>query len=140
MPDQATDERSRPPEPLFHFLRIRCSTSSGIRVPLPPEYAYRTAGQRDATYRAVNACGAHTLLDAAQRAGVARFVHCSTVGVHGHVERPHANEDAPLTPGDIYQNTKLEGEQLARAAGREGAMEVVVDGRPGSTARATRGS
>ena len=46
MPDQATDERSRPPEPLFHFLRIRCSTSrnpcstsSGFRVPLPPEYA-----------------------------------------------------------------------------------------------------
>ena len=38
MPGQATDERSRPPEPLFHlppesmfhFLRIPCSTSSGI--------------------------------------------------------------------------------------------------------------
>ena len=38
MPGQATDERSRPPEPLFHFLRNRCSTSSGFRVPLPPEY------------------------------------------------------------------------------------------------------
>ena len=35
MPGPATDERSRPPEPLFHFLRIRCSTSSGFRVPLP---------------------------------------------------------------------------------------------------------
>ncbi len=35
MPCPATDERSRPPEPLFHFLRIRCSTSSGFRVPLP---------------------------------------------------------------------------------------------------------
>ena len=35
MPGQATDERSRPPEPLFHFLRNRCSTSSGFRVPLP---------------------------------------------------------------------------------------------------------
>ena len=35
MPGPATDERSRPPEPMFHFLRIRCSTSSGFRVPLP---------------------------------------------------------------------------------------------------------
>ena len=40
MPGQATDERSRPPEPLFHFLRNRCSTSSGFRVPLPPEYPF----------------------------------------------------------------------------------------------------
>ena len=64
------------------------------------------------------------LPDAAQRAGVARFVHCSTVGVHGHVKGLTANEDAPLATGDIYQNTKLEGEQLARAAGREGGMQV----------------
>ena len=87
---------------------------------------FRTAGQQDATYRAVNAQGTRALLDAAQRAGVTRFVHCSTVGVHGHVERPPANEDAPLAPGDIYQKTKLEGEQLARAAGCSGSMEVVV--------------
>ena len=26
------------PDSLFHFLRNRCSTSSGFRVPLPPEY------------------------------------------------------------------------------------------------------
>ena len=26
------------PDSLFHFLRIPCSTSSGFRVPLPPEY------------------------------------------------------------------------------------------------------
>ena len=38
MPGQATDERSRPPEPLFHFLRNRCSTSSGFRVPLRREF------------------------------------------------------------------------------------------------------
>ncbi len=46
MPGQATDERSRPPEPLFHFLRNRCSTSSGFRVPLPPEYpSYATVNR-----------------------------------------------------------------------------------------------
>lgn len=87
---------------------------------------YRTAGQPDANYRAVNTHGTRALLNAARQAGVTRFVHCSTVGVHGHIEHPPANEDAPLAPGDIYQKTKLEGEELARSAGRDGSMEVVV--------------
>ena len=51
------------------------------------------------------------------RAGVRRVVHCSTVGVHGDIEHPPANEDAPLRPGDVYQRTKVEGE-AARAERR----------------------
>jgi nucleoside-diphosphate-sugar epimerase len=42
------------------------------------------------------------------------------------VEHPPANEDAPLRPGDIYQQSKLEGEQLARDAGRRLGVEVVI--------------
>jgi dihydroflavonol-4-reductase len=53
-------------------------------------------------------------------------VHCSTGGVHGHIERPPADEDAPLAPGDLYQRTKLEGEQVARRAGEAGGLEVVI--------------
>ena len=87
---------------------------------------YRTAGQSAAAYHAVNANGTRALLDAARKAGVGRFVHCSTGGVHGHVERPPANEDAPLAPGDVYQRSKLEGERLARAVGEDGDLEVVV--------------
>lgn len=87
---------------------------------------YRNAGQPDAAYRAVNVRGTRALLDAALAAGVTRFIHCSTVGVHGHVEHPPADEDAPLAPGDIYQETKLEGERLARSVGASGDMEVVV--------------
>ena len=102
------------------------SACDGIDIVYHIAATYRTAGQPDATYRQVNVDGTRTLVNAAQRAGVARFVHCSTVGVHGHVERPPANEDAPLAPGDIYQETKLEGERLARETGREGPMEVVV--------------
>jgi len=87
---------------------------------------YRAAGQRGAAYRAVNAEGTRALLDAARRARVSRFVHCSTGGVHGHVEHPPANEEAPLAPGDVYQRSKLDGERLARAAGEHGDLEVVV--------------
>jgi nucleoside-diphosphate-sugar epimerase len=53
-------------------------------------------------------------------------VHCSTVGVHGDVEHPPANEDAPLRPGDIYQGTKLEGERLARQAAIDYGIEVTI--------------
>ena len=63
-----------------------------------------------------------TLIEAAAAAGASRLVHCSTVGVHGDIEHPPANEDAPLRPGDIYQRTKVEGERIAReAAGAHGA-------------------
>ena len=99
---------------------------AGVDVVHHVAATYRTAGQPDEAYRAVNAGGTRALLDAARAAGVRRFVHCSTGGVHGHVERPPADEDAPFAPGDVYQETKLEGERLARAAGETGGMEVVV--------------
>lgn len=87
---------------------------------------YREAGQPDAAYRAVNVEGTRNVLEAARDAGVRRVVHCSTGGVHGHVSNPPANEDAPLGPGDIYQETKLEAEQLARAFGASTGLDVVV--------------
>src|SRR5262249_60942258 len=55
----------------------------------------------------------------------------STVGVHGHVRRPPADESAPLEPGDVYQDTKAEAEALALAAHRERGLPVVVL-RPGA--------
>jgi nucleoside-diphosphate-sugar epimerase len=87
---------------------------------------YRQAGLGGDTYRAVNALAVETMVEAAADAGVRRLVHCSTVGVHGDVENPPAGEDAPLKPGDVYQRTKLEGEQLARAAATRLGMDVVV--------------
>ena len=87
---------------------------------------FRTAGQPSTAYREVNVEGTRRLLHAAEAAGVRRVVHCSTGGVHGHIEDPPATEEAPLAPGDIYQETKLEGERVARAFGEEGALDVVV--------------
>jgi nucleoside-diphosphate-sugar epimerase len=92
---------------------------------------YRTAGHPDAYYREVNVGGTERLLEAAARAGVGRFVHTSTVGVHGHVERPPADESAPIAPGDIYQATKAEAEALALAYHRSRGLPVTVV-RPGA--------
>jgi nucleoside-diphosphate-sugar epimerase len=54
------------------------------------------------------------------------MVHCSTGGVHGHIARPPANEDAPFNPGDVYQETKLEAERAARTFGDRTGFDVVV--------------
>jgi nucleoside-diphosphate-sugar epimerase len=92
---------------------------------------YRTAGHPDSYYRDVNVGGTERLLEAAARAGVRRFVHTSTVGVHGSVRNPPADESAPFEPGDVYQETKAEAETLALRFHRERALPVVVV-RPGA--------
>ena len=87
---------------------------------------YREAGLPDETYRAINAGAVRTIIEAAARNGVRRVVHCSTVGVHGDVEHPPAREDAPFRPSDVYQWSKLEGEQVARRAAADTGVEVVI--------------
>lgn len=99
---------------------------AGVEVVYHIAATYREAGQPDAAYRAVNVEGTRHLLQAAKGAGVRRVVHCSTGGVHGHIAHPPANEEAPFNPGDIYQETKLEAEQLAREFGRRDGLDVVV--------------
>src|SRR5262245_25669742 len=92
---------------------------------------YRTAGHPDSYYREVNVDGVRRLLEAAAAAGVRRFVHTSTVGVHGHVEVPPADESAPFDPGDVYKRTKAEGQKLALEFHARGCLPVAVV-RPGA--------
>ena len=98
----------------------------GIEVVYHIAATYREAGQPNSAYRDINVQGTKHVLEAAREAGVRRVVHCSTGGVHGHIANPPANEDAPFNPGDVYQHTKLEAEQLAREFGRSSGLDVVV--------------
>jgi len=98
----------------------------GVEVVYHIAATYREAGQPDSAYRAINVDGTRNLLEAAKAAGVKRVVHCSTGGVHGHIAHPPANEDAPFNPGDVYQETKLAAEKLARAFGAANGLDVVV--------------
>lgn len=87
---------------------------------------YRQAGISHDTYHAINAAAVGDIVEAAARAGVGRVVHCSTVGVHGDVEEPPANENAPLNPGDVYQVSKAEGERRARETGERLGIDVTI--------------
>ena len=100
--------------------------ADGVEVVYHIAATYREAGQPDSAYRAINVDGTRHVLEAAQAGGARRVVHCSTGGVHGHIANPPANEDAPFNPGDVYQETKLEAEKMARAFGDRTGFDVVV--------------
>jgi nucleoside-diphosphate-sugar epimerase len=102
------------------------AASAGVDVVYHVAAVYRQAGLPLETYWNVNAVGPGEVVEAAAASGVRRVVHCSTVGVHGDVQHPPANEDAPLSPGDIYQETKLEGEQRAREAAALRGVELTI--------------
>jgi dihydroflavonol-4-reductase len=91
--------------------------------------AFRTAAHPDNYYREVNIGGTLNVLEAARKADCERVVHCSTVGVHGHIAEPPADESYRTRPGDIYQDTKLEAERAAELAMRRGQPVSIV--RPG---------
>jgi dihydroflavonol-4-reductase len=116
-------------EPVMGDLADRPSlnrASKDVEVVYHIAAVYRQAGLPRSTYRTVNATAVGELVEAAASAGARRLVHCSTVGVHGDIAQPPANEDAPLRPGDIYQETKVEGEQVARDAGRRTGLPVTI--------------
>ena len=100
--------------------------ADGVEVVYHIAATYREAGQPDSAYRAINVDGTRHVLEAAHAGGARRVVHCSTGGVHGHIANPPANEDAPFNPGDVYQETKLEAEKMARAFGDRTGFDVVV--------------
>lgn len=101
-------------------------TIDGCRVVFHLAAAYREAGLPRRRYYEVHVTGTANLLDAACRAGVRRFVHVSTVGVHGHIADPPADETWPHRPGDVYQATKSEAERLALAFGAQHGLPVTV--------------
>jgi len=88
--------------------------------------AYRTEHADRTVFERVNVRATENLLATALEVGVGRFVHCSTVGVQGHIEDPPAREDYRFRPGDHYQRSKLEGELLARSYADRGLDVTVV--------------
>jgi nucleoside-diphosphate-sugar epimerase len=88
--------------------------------------AYRTEHSDRDEFRSVNVEATRNLLEAATIRNVKRFIHCSTVGVQGRIDDPPASEEYRFSPGDHYQESKLDGELLARQYFSQGLPGVVV--------------
>ncbi|MCA9732869.1 MAG: NAD-dependent epimerase/dehydratase family protein [Deferribacteres bacterium] len=87
--------------------------AEGIDVVFHIAALFRAEDVPKSAFWDVNLEGTRKMLEEAKRAGVKRFVHCSTVGVQGEIDNPPATEDAPYKPGDYYQESKMDGEKYA---------------------------
>jgi nucleoside-diphosphate-sugar epimerase len=87
---------------------------------------FRTEAADRSEFTRVNVDATRNLAEAAKQAGVGRFIHCSTVGVQGRIDDPPADENYRTQPADHYQETKLEGEMVAREYIAAGLPGVVV--------------
>ena len=79
-------------------------------------------------YTLTNVTGVANMLSAAHKAGVARFVHVSSVAAYAH---PGLNttEDAPVGLGhghNAYAVSKARGDLLVQAAGQRGDVATVI--------------
>jgi nucleoside-diphosphate-sugar epimerase len=88
--------------------------------------AHLEVGVRDDYYWKVNVSGLKEFLQRAYKEGIERFVHISSVGVYGDVKNPPADETYPCSPTNIYEKTKLAGEQEVVKFAKQSGFPVAV--------------
>jgi nucleoside-diphosphate-sugar epimerase len=70
-----------------------CRTLEGIEVVHNIAALYRPTNVPEQLYWEVNVQGMQNMVEEAAKAGGKRFIQCSTVGVHGTIENPPADEE-----------------------------------------------
>lgn len=99
---------------------------AGVDVVQHLAAAFRELNVPNSHYDEVNVGGTWIMLEESVQAGVKRFIYCSTCGVHGNVDHPPANEEAPIQPADYYQRTKYEAEPLVMQYHKNGLPAVII--------------
>ncbi|WP_326560828.1 dTDP-glucose 4,6-dehydratase [Micromonospora sp. NBC_01796] len=79
-----------------------------------------------AEFARTNVQGTQTLLDAAHRHGVSRFVHVSTDEVYGSIDEGSWDERRPVAPNSPYSATKAGSDLLALAHHRTHGLPVMI--------------
>ncbi len=87
---------------------------------------YRESGAKKEDYWAVHVTGTEHVLAACERHQVKRLIHCSTMGVHGHVGDAPVDETAPINPSDEYQRTKWIAEERVWAVFKRTGLPTTV--------------
>ncbi|MGB3293528.1 MAG: NAD-dependent epimerase/dehydratase family protein [Phormidesmis sp.] len=88
---------------------------------------FREAKSPDSGYHNVHVLSTQLLARAAlKQPSFQRFVHVSTIGIHGHIEDPPADETYRTAPGDIYQQTKLEGERWIKEFAADTGLSFTI--------------
>lgn len=101
--------------------------TEGVQVIFHLATLYRDSRADRGEHERVHVHSTRLLAEAAvKQPDFIRFVHVSTVGVHGHIEEPPADETAPFRPGDDYQETKLEAEIRLREFADEHSLSYTI--------------
>jgi len=104
---------------------------SGCQYVIHAGGRFRMWGKAEDFWR-TNVRGTATVLEAAARAGVERLVHVSTIAVVGTpIPGRIVDETHPTCPGDAYQQSKLEGEQVVLRYLEERGLPAIIL-RPGA--------
>lgn len=88
--------------------------------------AFRQINDTPRRYFEVNEDGTRNILDAAERFGVGKVIHCSTSGVHGGTDPKPWGEDSSIDPHDIYQKSKWAGEQVCQEFIARGGLDITI--------------
>jgi nucleoside-diphosphate-sugar epimerase len=102
----------------------RCT--QGVDVVQHLAAAFRELDVPNSYYDEINIGGTRNALEAAEKHGVKKFIYCSTCGVHGNVDNPPANEDAPINAADYYQQTKYAAEPVVQEFAARGMKTVII--------------
>ncbi|CAN5297164.1 SDR family NAD(P)-dependent oxidoreductase [soil metagenome] len=102
------------------------SCMEGVEVVQHLAAAFRELNVPDTYYEEVNVGGTRNVLESALAHGVRKLIYCSTCGVHGNIDDPPADEDAPIQPADYYQRTKYEAEPVVREYLDKGLKVTIV--------------
>ncbi|MGA0332935.1 MAG: NAD-dependent epimerase/dehydratase family protein [Kiritimatiellia bacterium] len=88
--------------------------------------AFREMNVPESHYDEVNIQGTRNVLEAAEREQVKKFIYCSTCGVHGNIDHPPGDENAPIQPADYYQRTKYEAEPVVLEFVQKGMKATIL--------------
>jgi len=103
------------------------SAMAGVQYVFHLVTPFREAKAPDSEFYNVHVLSTQWLAKAAlNQPDFQRFVHVSTIGVHGHIDHPPADETYRMAPGDIYQETKLEGETWIKAFHEETGLPIAI--------------
>ncbi|NIM92794.1 MAG: NAD-dependent epimerase/dehydratase family protein, partial [Anaerolineales bacterium] len=83
-------------------------------------------GVTEEHFWAVNVGGTRDFVARCHRAGVGRFVHCSSVGVYGSLKNPPADESSECHPDTAYERSKLAGEMEVHEYAKKNVYPVVI--------------
>lgn len=88
--------------------------------------AFRESNADETYFERMNVEGTANVLRAAAQAGVRRFIHCSTAGIHGQRAKALIDERTPVQPWNGYERSKVASEIQVRQLSSEHQMEFVI--------------